>query len=168
MQASGIDRSQKSDRWENNGSDTGKESKARERKIATSRTGEWRREEEGDRRVQLIGPGASCPRVLHPLSWESRPPQASLAFCCPLISAIIGFLALLLSPAGFSRLLHRSPTKLISIYPPVFLPVLPSTGAWYRIIVARIIEKTVGARKESERHNKIKEEGGGHVVNDPP
>lgn len=57
---------------------------------------EERKREEGDRRVQLIGPGTSCPRVLRPLSWETRPPQASLAFCCPSTSAIIGFLALLL------------------------------------------------------------------------
>lgn len=34
-------------------------------------------EEDGDRRVQLIGPGTSCPSSSTLDSWESRPPQAS-------------------------------------------------------------------------------------------
>lgn len=41
-------------------------------------------EEDGDRRVQLIGPGTSCPSSSTLDSWESRPPQASSAassFC---------------------------------------------------------------------------------------
>ena len=36
-------------------------------------------EEDGDRRVQLIGPGTSCPSSSTLDSWESRPPQASSA-----------------------------------------------------------------------------------------
>lgn len=64
--------------------DSGWRKEGRKRKEKGRKGGIGNGEEDGDRRVQLIGPGTSCPSSSTLDSWESRPPQASSAassFC---------------------------------------------------------------------------------------
>lgn len=57
--------------------DSGWRKEGRKRKEKGRKGGIGNGEEDGDRRVQLIGPGTSCPSSSTLDSWESRPPQAS-------------------------------------------------------------------------------------------